>query len=111
MPLNTRKKRFILQTVAKFFAEYGIMGSAEFGRHPNRPTGLKLAQINKHCGGWDRMKTLIAYNHPDYWLLAQPKIENKKQKDPLEDYFKEQGITKEEKQDPLSKLRASTTEK
>ena len=99
----------MVQDLAKWFAEHGAMSSHQFAKHPKRPVGIKLRDIKRICGGWDRLITYVSHEYPDYWRLAQP--QKKVEKDPLEDYFKEQGITKDEKPDPLAALRASSIEK
>jgi len=82
-----------LEKLAKYFAEYGLPESyARFKRDGRKPVADK--EMVNTIGGYQVMLDLFKENHPEYWELAQPKVE----------------VEPEEK-DPLEALRASTTEK
>ena len=59
MSMVSRKRRFMVQDLAKWFAEHGAMSSHQFAKHPKRPVGIKLRDIKRICGGWDRLITYI----------------------------------------------------
>jgi len=85
--------RRMVGVLAQYFAEHGLPKSHEhFKRDGNKPYSAVLVQ--KKVGGWPIVLKYIKENHPEYWELAQPKVE----------------VEPEEK-DPLEALRASTTEK
>jgi hypothetical protein len=91
----------LLQQLALYFAEHGLPKSYwAFKADSKKPISDKV--MTKTIGSYDMMLRLFKREHPEYWDLAQPK-DLPSAVDDAADVMSEQ--------DPLSKLRASTTEK
>ena len=79
MAATRSRKLRLVREIGMFFAELGhIPSRRDYSRLRNRPKFLNIKEVDRICGSWPKMLSMLEKDQPEIWELIHKAPEPKK---------------------------------
>ena len=79
MAATANRRRRLAKEIGMYFAELGYIPSRrDYMRLTNRPKFLNVKEVDRICGSWPKMLSILEKEQPEIWELIHKAPEPKK---------------------------------